>query len=49
MELSFICFDKKEQLVNVNSTFDILYTINFNSYSGKDEIELTLKEIDIKK
>ena len=48
-ELPFICFDKKEQLINVSSTFDILYTIDFNSYSGKDEIELTLREIDIKK
>lgn len=48
-ELPFICFDKKEQLINISSTFDILYTINFNSYSGKDEIELTLREIDIKK
>jgi single-stranded-DNA-specific exonuclease len=48
-ELPFICFDKKEQLINVSSRFDILYTIDFNSYSGKDEIELTLREIDIKK
>ena len=48
-ELPFICFDKKELLVNASSVFDILYTVNFNSFSGKDEIELTLREIDLKK
>ena len=48
-ELSFICFDKKETLINANSTFDILYTISINSYSGKEEIELTIREIYIKK
>ena len=48
-ELPFICFDKKELLVNASSVFDILYTVNFNSFSGKDEIELTLREIYIKK
>ena len=48
-ELSFICFDKKETLINANSTFDILYTISINSYSGKEEIELTIREINIKK
>ena len=46
-ELSFICFDKKETLINANSTFDILYTISFNSYSGKEEIELTIREIRV--
>jgi len=48
-ELSFICFDKKETLVNANSTLDILYTINLNLYSGKEEIELTIREINLKK
>ena len=47
-ELSFICFDKKEDLIRANTVFDILYTVNLNSYSGKDEIELTLREINIK-
>ena len=46
-ELSFICFDKKETLINANSTFDILYTISINSYSGKEEIELTIREIRV--
>ena len=44
-ELSFISFDNKECLVNVKSKFDILYTVDVNSYSGKDEIQLTLREI----
>ena len=47
-ELSFICFDKKDDLIRANTVFDILYTVNLNSYSGKDEIELTLREINIK-
>ena len=47
--LSFICCDKKGTLINANSTFDILYTISINSYSGKEEIELTIREINIKK
>ena len=47
-ELSFISFDNKEGLVNVKSTFDILYTIDVNSYSGKDEIQLTLREVYLK-
>ena len=46
-ELSFICFDKKETLINANSTFDMLYTISINSYSGKEEIELTIREIRV--
>ncbi|MBT4237338.1 MAG: single-stranded-DNA-specific exonuclease RecJ, partial [Cryomorphaceae bacterium] len=44
-ELSFISFDNKEYLVNVKSKFDILYTVDVNSYSGKGEIQLTLREI----
>ena len=47
-ELSFISFDNKEALVNIKSTFDILYTVDVNSYSGKDEIQLMLREIYLK-
>ena len=36
-------FDNKEALVNIKSTFDILYTVDVNSYSGKDEIQLNAK------
>ena len=47
-ELSFISFDNKDALVNIKSTFDILYTVDVNSYSGKDEIQLMLREIYLK-
>jgi single-stranded-DNA-specific exonuclease len=47
-ELPFISFDNKKVLVNVKSIFDILYTIDVNSYSGKDEIQLTLREVYLK-
>ena len=47
-ELSFISFNNKEELVNVKSKFDILYTIDVNSYSGKDEIQLMLREVYLK-
>ena len=45
-ELPFICFDKKHILVNTKESFDILYTININSYSGKEKVELNLREIN---
>ena len=48
-QLPFICFDKKNELVDLKSSFDILYNVNLNSFSGKDMIELTLREVYIKK
>jgi single-stranded-DNA-specific exonuclease len=48
-KLPFICFDKKDQLIDLNSKFDILFTISINSFSGKNQVELTLKEINLKK
>jgi len=48
-QLPFICFDKKSELVNLQSSFDVLYNVNLNSFSGKEIIELTLKEVFIKK
>ena len=48
-KLPFICFDKKDQLIDLNSKLDILYTISINSFSGKNQVELTLKEINLKK
>jgi len=45
-ELPFICFDKKHILVNTKESFDILYTININSYSGIEKVELNLREIN---
>ncbi len=44
-QLPFICFDKKSELVDLKSSFDILYNVNLNSFSGKDMIELTLREV----
>jgi single-stranded-DNA-specific exonuclease len=48
-KLPFICFDKKDQLIDLNSKFDILYTISINSFSDKNQVELTIKEINLKK
>ena len=48
-QLPFICFDKKSKLVDLKSSFDILYNVNLNSFSGQDMIELTLREVFIKK
>ena len=48
-QLSFICFDKKSELVDLQSPFDVLYNVNLNSFSGQEIIELTLREIFIKK
>ena len=48
-KLSFICFDKKSDLVGLKSPFDILYNVNLNTFSGHEEVELTIKELFIKK
>ena len=48
-QLPFVCFDKKSELVDLKSSFDILYNVNLNSFSGQDMIELTLREVFIKK
>ena len=48
-QLPFICFDKKSELVDLQSSFDVLYNVNLNSFSGQEVIELTLREIFIKK
>ena len=47
-KLPFICFDKKDELVNLKSKFDILYTVGINKYSGREEIEIILKQICVK-
>ena len=49
IKLSFICFDKKSDLVGLKSPFDILYNVNLNTFSGKETIELTIRELFIKK
>ena len=48
-QLPFICFNKKHELVEIESSFDILYNVNLNSFSDQESIELTLREIFIKK
>ena len=47
--LSFICFDKKSNLVGLKSPFDILYNVNLNTFSGQETVELTIRELYIKK
>ncbi len=49
LQLPFICFDKKIELVDLQSSFDVLYNVNLNSFSGQEIIELTLREVFIKK
>ena len=48
-KLSFICFNKKSDLVGLKSPFDILYNVNLNTFSGKEKVELTIRELYIKK
>ena len=48
-KLSFICFDKKSDLVGLKSPFDILYNVNLNTFSGREMVELTIRELYIKK
>ena len=47
--LPFISFSKKDELINLKSPFDILYTVNLNTFSGQEAIELTIRELYIKK
>ena len=44
-KLPFIAFSKKDELLNLKSSFNILFTISINSYSGKEQVEITIKEI----
>ena len=44
-KLPFISFSKKDELVNLKSSFNILFTTSINSYSGKDQVEIIIKEI----
>ncbi|MEK9756121.1 MAG: single-stranded-DNA-specific exonuclease RecJ [Bacteroidota bacterium] len=46
-KLPFISFKRKDEISKINSTFDILYTVGINSYSGQEQVELTIKEISI--
>ena len=44
-KLPFISFSKKDELVNLKSSFNILFNTIINSYSGKDQVEIIIKEI----
>jgi len=44
-KLPFISFSKKDELVNLKSSFSILFTTSINSYSGKEQVEIVIKEI----
>jgi len=46
--IPFISFNHKDKIKSLNSGFDILYTADINRYSGREEIEITLKEIGAK-
>ena len=48
-KLSFICFNKKSDLVGLKSPFDILYNVNLNTFSDQETVELTIRELYIKK
>ena len=44
-KLPFISFSKKDELVNLKSSFNVLFTTSINSYSGKEQVEIIIKEI----
>jgi len=44
-KIPFISFSKKDELVNLKSSFSILFTTSINSYSGKEQVEIVIKEI----
>ena len=44
-KLPFISFIKKDELINLKSSFNVLFTASINSYSGKDQVEIIIKEI----
>jgi len=48
-KLSFICFNKKSDLVGLKSPFDILYNVSLNTFSGQETVELNIRELYIKK
>ncbi len=44
-KLPFISFIKKDELINLKSSFNVLFTASINSYLGKDQVEIIIKEI----
>ena len=44
-KLPFISFSKKDELINLKSSINILFTVSINSYSETDQVEIIIKEI----
>ena len=44
-KLPFISFNKKDELINLKSSINILFTVSINSYSETDQVEIIIKEI----
>lgn len=44
-KLPFISFSKKDELINLKSSINILFTVSINSYAETDQVEIIIKEI----
>ena len=44
-KLPFVSFSKKDELINLKSSINILFTVSINSYSEIDQVEIIIKEI----
>ena len=44
-KLPFISFNIKDELINLKSSINILFTVSINSYSETDQVEIIIKEI----
>ena len=44
-KLPFVSFSKKDELINIKSSINILFTVSINSYSETDQVEIIIKEI----
>lgn len=44
-KLPFISFSNKDELINLKSSINILFTTSINSYSEIDQVEIIIKEI----
>ena len=45
IKLPFVSFSKKDQIINLSNSFDILFTISLNSFSTNEQVEIIIKEI----
>ena len=44
-KLPFVSFSKKDELINLKSSINILFTVSINSYSETDQVEIIIEEI----